>query len=393
MSKTEADYSWAQYLDYMEGVPMVVQLHPTMREERHAWLGWGVLIVGILTALAIWLSELQVWPFTLKAGKHPIEPVMLAIIAGMLVSNLWTLPNSCSPGIKFSIKKLLPLGIILLGARLNFFDIVRVGLMGILLSVIEIIVALYLLLYLTRRMNLPPKLGTLLGVGTAICGGTAIIATAPVIEAEEKDVVFSVATVTLLGLLAMFTMPLVGSFLHLSSKAFGVWVGLAIHQTPQVVASGFAYSPEAGETATITKLARVCLLAPVVFVLGVIHVRDKYRRGDTTVGRKINYLGMFPKFVLGFLGMALLRTLGLIPDLTIHLTQAVLLGRFDYSVNLANFAQEISKVCIIASMVGVGLETRFSAMRQTGLRPFLAGLFGATVIAVMVLGAVTFLRL
>ena len=393
MTKTEADYSWAQYLDYMEGVPMVVRLHPTMKEEKRKRLGWGLMIVGILTVLAIWLSELQVWPFTLNGGKHPIEPVMLAIIAGMLVGNLWTLPNSCLPGVKFSIKKLLPLGIILLGARLNFFDIVRVGLVGILLSVIEIIVALSLLLYLTRRLSLPPKLGTLLGVGTAICGGTAIVATAPVIEAEEKDVVFSVATVTLLGLLAMFTMPLLGSFLHLSSKAFGVWAGLAIHQTPQVVASGFAYSPEAGETATIAKLARVCLLAPVVFVLGVVHVRDKYRNGEIAVDRKINYLAMFPQFVFGFLGMALLRTLGILPDLTIHLRHAVFLGRFDYSLNFANFAQEISKVCIIASMAGVGLETRFSAMRQIGLRPFLAGLFAATVIAGMVLGAVMFLKL
>ena len=129
-----------------------------------------------------------------------------------------------------------------------------------------LVIALLLLLLLTRALKLPAKLGVLLGVGTAICGGTAIVATAPVIEAEEKDVVFSVATVTLLGLIAMFTLPIIGQFLHLTSKAFGIWAGLAIHQTPQVIAAGFSYSPEAGGTATIVKLARVCLLAPVVFI-------------------------------------------------------------------------------------------------------------------------------
>src|SRR5258706_15444103 len=221
---------------------------------------WGVLVAIGLTLAAIYLAELPFAPFTLAGNRHPIEPGMLAIVLGMALSNAWALPKWLQPGIKFSVKKILPLGIVLVGARLNFGEMLKVGGDALMLSVLETVVALVLLLALTRLLKLPGKLGVLLGVGTAICGGTAIVATAPVIEAEEKDVVFSVATVTLLRLIAMFTLPLIGHLLDLRSNAFGIWAGLAIHQTPQVIAAGFsyrpagaAYSPEAGGTTTIVK--------------------------------------------------------------------------------------------------------------------------------------------
>src|SRR5882724_5101539 len=280
---SQPDYSWAEYLDYMEGGGSDVVSVPAAKPAvavpavKKAQPIWGVMLALGVTLLAIWISELKVAPFTLAGGRHPIEPVMLAIVLGMMLSNCWTLPKAIQPGLKFSVKKLLPLGIVLLGARLNFQEMVKVGAEGLILSILETAVALALLLLLTRLLKLPPKLGVLLGVGTAICGGTAIVATAPVIEAEEKDVVFSVATVTLLGLIAMFALPIIAHFLELSSKAFGIWAGLSIHQTPQVIAAGFAYSDEAGETATIVKLARVCLLAPVVFAIGVVYARRKLR--------------------------------------------------------------------------------------------------------------------
>ena len=396
---SQPDYSWAEYLDYMEGggsdvvslpapkpaaVPAAKKDHPV----------WGVLAAIGLTVAAIWLSELRVWPFTLPGGRHPIEPVMLAIVLGMVVSNCWVLPKILQPGIKFSVKKILPLGIVLLGARLNFLDLVKVGAEGLVLSVLETAVALTLLLALTRLLKLPQKLGVLLGVGTAICGGTAIVATAPVIEAEEKDVVFSVATVTLLGLIAMFALPILGHVLELSSKAFGIWAGLAIHQTPQVVAAGFAYSPaglpyspEAGQTATIVKLARVCLLAPVVFTIGVLYARGKLKETGVGERKKINYFHLFPMFVAGFLAMALLKTLGLLPDLTVHVAKGAL-NAGDHDLSLAGLAEQISKLCITISMAGVGMETKFAAMRQTGLKPFGASLIAVLVVAGLILALI-----
>jgi uncharacterized integral membrane protein (TIGR00698 family) len=396
---SQPDYSWAEYLDYMEGggsdvvslpAPKPVAV-PAAKKDHPVW---GVLAAIGLTLVAIWLSELRVWPFTLAGGRHPIEPVMLAIVLGMVASNSWALPKVLQPGIKFSVKKILPLGIVLLGARLNFLDLVKVGAQGLALSVLETAVALLLLLGLTRLLKLPQKLGVLLGVGTAICGGTAIVATAPVIEAEEKDVVFSVATVTLLGLIAMFTLPILGHVLELSSKAFGVWAGLAIHQTPQVVAAGFAYSPaglpyspEAGQTATIVKLARVCLLAPVVFSIGLLYARRKAKETGVGERKKINYLHLFPMFVVGFLAMALLKTLGLLPDLTVHVTQGAL-NAGDHHLSLAGLAEQISKLCITISMAGVGMETKFAAMKQTGLKPFGASLIAVLVVAGLILALI-----
>jgi len=214
-----------------------------------------------------------------------------------------------------------------------------------------------------------------------------------VIEAEEKDVVFSVATVTLLGLIAMFALPVIGHFLDLSSKAFGIWAGLAIHQTPQVVAAGFSYSPEAGGTATIVKLARVCLLAPVVFIIGVVYARQKLKATGVSERKRINYFHLFPMFVIGFLAVALLNTLGLLPKLTLHIADGSLIQAGDRDLNLAALIEQVSKFCIVISMAGVGLETKFAAMRQTGLKPFLASLAAVLVVAVLILGMIRFLRI
>ncbi len=394
---SQRDYSWAEYLDYMEGGGSDVVSLPAAKPAAAAVPSkkdhplWGVLLAIAIAVVAIGLSEVRVPPFTLAGGKHPIEPVMLAIILGMVLSNCWAMPKAVQPGLKFSVKKLLPLGIVLLGARLDFVALVKVGLEGLVLSVLETAVALVLLLLLTRLLKLPPKLGILLGVGTAICGGTAIVATAPVIEAEEKDVVFSVATVTLLGLIAMFTLPVLGHLLHLNAKAFGIWAGLAIHQTPQVVAAGFAYSPagapysaEAGQTATIVKLARVCLLAPVVFLIGLYYARGQLGEMRVSERKRINYLHLFPVFIIGFLAMALAKTLGLLPDLTIHMSKG-LFNAGDHPVRLAAVAEQISKICITISMAGVGLETKFAAMKQTGLKPFAASFVAVVVVAVLIL--------
>lgn len=386
-----AKYAWAEYLDCMEGVPGdVVSLARTKPKSKET-IAWGVLICLLLTLAAMQINNLPFWPFTIPGGGHPFEPVMFSIVLGMILSNVWALPKWLLPGVKFSVKKLLPLGIILLGARLEFKEILKLGFVGIAMSCFEIVLALVLMLLFVRWLRLSGKLGTLLGIGTAICGGTAIVAAAPVIEAEESDVVFGVATVTLLGLIAMFLLPVLGHFLALTDQAFGVWAGLAIHQTPQVVAAGFAYGQHAGETATVVKMSRVCLLAPVVFVTGLIYARNKARRQESSERKHINYFSLFPKFVFGFLALALLRTLGWLPDFTVHMSQAAGVGQVQRDFSMATLAQLGANFFIVMSMAGVGLETKFTAMRQTGLRPFFAAAASALVIATVVLSLIKLL--
>jgi uncharacterized integral membrane protein (TIGR00698 family) len=337
----------------------------------------GVALAAVVSAGAIYLSELPFPPFTLSGDRHPIEPVMLAIIFGMILANVFTLPKALQPGLKFSTKKLLPLAVVLLGARLDFFHLVRVGAAGLIMSVATIVVALAMFAMFVKWKWVEPKLGLLLGIGTAICGGTAIVAAAPVIEAEEKDVSFGVATVTLCGLIAMFVLPALAGAMKMTDWSFGVWAGLSIHQTPQVIAAGFAYSDPAGETATIVKLARVCLLAPaLIFVGWAAHSRGTHRSQ-----RRILLRDLIPLFVIGFLLMALLRTAGWLGVFN------TAIGTRALHVDIAKWCEQASKLLIVMSMASVGLETSFAALRRTGARPLLLGCAAAIVICVLTFAA------
>jgi uncharacterized integral membrane protein (TIGR00698 family) len=202
-----------------------------------------------------------------------------------------------------------------------------------------------------------------------------------VIEAEEKDVVFSVAAVTLLGLVGMILLPILGHALALTPKAFGILDGLVIHSIPQVVAAGFAYNPSAGATATIVKMTRVCLLAPMVFTVGLIYARQKARRAQGENRRRIKAFSLFPKFVFGFLAMAMLRTLGWLPDLIVHLPSAAWAGDVQRNLDLSVLAHQSSTFCLGMSMAAVGLETKAATLKHTGLKPLLAGLISSVAIA------------
>ncbi|PWU20176.1 MAG: hypothetical protein C5B50_04615 [Verrucomicrobia bacterium] len=395
-SESNANYAWAEYLDCMEGAPDTVIL---VKAKPQPTPVLGVVVCFVITLAAYWLNERPFWPFTIQGGRHPLEPVIMSMVVGILIGNLWTLPAALKPGVKFCVKQLMPFGIILLGARLDFKEIVKVGGVGIALSCAEIVLALAIMMLFIRWLKLSGKLGVLLGIGTAICGGTAIVAAAPVIEAEESDVAFGVATVALLGLVAMFALPVLGHFMALPQKAFGMWAGLAIHQTPQVVAAGLAYGDQAGLTATTVKIFRVCLLAPVVFIAGLVYTRQQIRAGGAGSGqvasgkqtkpKAVNYFSLFPKFVFGFLGVALLRTLGWLPDVAVHFPEhAAGLARVQGGFSTASSAQLLATFLIVMSMAGVGLETHFSSMRKTGLRPFFAATASALLIAVASLAAI-----
>lgn len=334
----------------------------------------GLLLCALIALGSYFLSIAPFYPFTMDQGRHPIEPVMLALLAGILLQNMLKLNPALRPGISVAVKKVLPIGIIFLGARLNLQDLAKIGGSGAALTVLEVLVAIALFRFFAPIFKLTPKLTTLLAVGTAICGGTAIVAVAPVIEAEKEEIAFSITTISVLGLVMMLALPGLGELLHLTPSAYGYLAGLTIHQTPQVVAAGFAFSQQAGELATVVKLARVCFLAPIVFLISLAQIR---RSGSTQqIGSLGSYLKLIPYFVYGFVAMALLRTVGAF-SLADWLLQS--------EGSTVSACTTICTACLIVSMAGVGLDTDFRQLKAVGLRPFLAGALAIAIIAAMIL--------
>ncbi|AEE97846.1 YeiH family protein [Mahella australiensis] len=309
----------------------------------------GILIVILIAIPSRFINSLY----------PPLSDVIVAIILGMVIGNAFKLPRMLIPGIRFSAKTVLKLGIILLGVSLNFFDVLKVGAASIWIIVACITLALLLTLYLGKRFHIPAKLAALIGVGTSICGTTAIVATAPAIDADEQDISFAVATITVFGILAIFIYPIVGDLLDLSQKTFGMWAGTAINETSQVVAAGFLYGEQAGEMATVVKLTRTIFLAPVMLIMAFSFRKSK----GETASRNVNIVAAFPWFILGFLAMALLNTWGV------------------FSTEWTGMIKTVSKFLIVMAMAGVGLNTDFKGIRAMGFKAFYLGLGAAIIMA------------
>ncbi len=362
--------------------------HPVATEQpasaaRRYWP--GIALAAGVTIAANALSRAPVWPFTNGAGLHSVEPVIIAIVLGLLVGNLRPLPERTRAGVQFAAKKLLALGIVLLGARLDFRSLIQVGTTGVTFSLCFVIASLLLFWGLTALLKLDRQEGLLLGIGTAICGGTAIIAVAPLLRARDGSVFITVAIVTLLGVVSMVTLPALGLALGLSDWQFGLWAGLTIHQTPQVIAAGFAFSPAAGQTATVVKLVRICLLAPLALWLGMR--RDRSEAGvpaQPPSWRRA--VSVIPGFVLGFLLMAAARTFGLIPEIGFQWNTPFVGNPFGTQFSLQVVFTETAAFLLAMSMAAVGLETNVRAIGRKHLRPLAAGALGTVALTALGLG-------
>jgi uncharacterized integral membrane protein (TIGR00698 family) len=216
---------------------------------------------------------------------------------------------------------------------------------------------------LGRLAGVPGRLATLIGVGTAVCGNSAIVATAPVIGAKDDEVSFAVATNTLFGTAAVLLYPAVGRLLGFSDPAYGTWSGTAVNDTSQVVAAGFAFSDEAGRIATAVKLTRNALMGFVVVGVGLAHSGAPAAH---PLGARLKQ--SVPLFVAGFLFMALLNSLG-----AFQWAAAAL------SLDVGRVLRELARVLILVALAGVGLSTRVEAMRRSGMRPLRVGLATAVV--------------
>ncbi len=338
-----------------------------------------------LAVFAYLVHELPFAPFSVAGVsgilRHPISPPILAVLLGLFLRNLFALPDTFKAGCKSAIRTYIPIAIVLTGGGLNLAVVSQVGANALLVIVLCITLALGGGYYIGRLCKLSPKTSLLLGAGTAICGNSAIVATAPLIDAEDDDIVLSIGTVNLFGLLAMLVFPLIAGWFSLSSESFGVWAGTSIHAVPQVVAAGFAYSSEAGTLATLVKLVRVACLAPMVFVLAIVHAKKHAAGGGDSL--TVRYARLVPWFVWGFVLLSLANTCGLVPAMAFRPIRPFGgVDRETVTLELSVLCTFLANLLLTMDMAAIGLEVNIRQLIAVGGRALLAGLLSTLALGI-----------
>jgi uncharacterized integral membrane protein (TIGR00698 family) len=282
-------------------------------------------------------------------GMATFSPMILAIMIGMTFHNTLGAPAIARPGITFALRRVLRLAIVLLGFQLTLVQIASVGAPGLLIVATTLVATFVVTTLLGRMLGVDRKLTQLIAAGTSICGASAVIATNTVTEAHDEDVAYAVACVTIFGSLAMFSYPLLPGLLHLDARAYGLWSGASIHEIAQVVAAAFQHGDRAGEIATMVKLARVALLAPVVLTLGLM-ARRAAGRGTTKRAAP-----PLPWFVFGFIAL-------------VGLNSVISIPAADKQVIVT-----VTTFLLSVALAAMGLETDVGKLYARGLRPAILG--------------------
>lgn len=326
---------------------------------------------GALMALVIAAAAKLLETWEASTGLHFIGASVIALFIGMLV-NAFYKPNAVTqPGIKFTSKKILKFAIILLGASLNIRTVLTVGRFSLTVMVFTLATCFGLGALIGKALGLNWKTASLINAGTGICGGSAIAAIAPVIEADDMDVAYGLSATFLFDMAMIVVFPLLGRALGLSDAAFGLWAGTAVNDTSSVVATGYAFSEAAGDFATMVKLTRTLSIIPAVLAFSAINLHIKKKEQAGASAAKVSISKIFPWFILGFLAMSGLTSLGLIP------------------ANAASMLKEASKFLMVAALAAIGLNTDFRALCRSGAKPMLHG-FIVSLLVVLVAIAVEY---
>jgi uncharacterized integral membrane protein (TIGR00698 family) len=349
----------------------------------------GISAVSVLTWVSIWISEF-IGKQLMGFEKSPVSPVMLAIVLGLLIGVVIRIPKTITPGLKFAVNKVLRLGIIFLGIRLTVFDVFKLGIFGVPIVALCIIGALMFTTWINNKLKLPERLGTLIAVGTSICGVTAIIAATPAIDAEEEESAYAVTVITVFGLFATLVYPYLAEMIFAGqAMQVGMFLGTSVHETAQVVGAGQIYAdifsqPKALDVATITKLVRNVFMAGVIPFMAFYYAR-KAQDGNFK-GEKTSFIKLFPVFIFGFLTMAILRSIG---DAGIN-TGGQAFGILEKTVwsDMIVFIKNWAEIFLVVALAGVGLSTNFHSFKVLGIKPFLVGLCASAVV-----GGISFLAI
>lgn len=325
----------------------------------------GILLSVAIAALATFIEGLL--------PIHVIGAAVIAMFTGMLINHFLKTPGILSSGLKFTSKKLLKFAIILLGLSLNITTILEVGQKSLIVMIFTLATCFGGGYFIGKALGLNWKLSNLISAGTGICGGSAIAAIAPTIDAEDSDVAYAMSATFLFDMAMIVLFPIMGRALGMTDEAFGIWAGTAVNDTSSVVATGYAFSEGAGDFATMVKLTRTLSIIPTVVTFAFINLhlkkKEALKNNADSSELKANFkiTKIFPWFILGFLGMSVIASVFSIPASVVSGTKAV------------------SKFLMVCALAAIGLNTSFSGLKKSGIRPMIHGFIISALVVVVAL--------
>ena len=337
----------------------------------------GILLAAGLSFLADDLATI-IGVDLMGLPRSPISPVMMAIVLGVLVRNTIGLSPAFEPGVRFCLVRVLRLGIVLLGIRLSLGQVGVIGIRSLPIIIGSVAAALLIVTSISVGAGLTPRLGTLIAVGTSVCGATAIAATAPAVGARDDEVSYSVACITVTGVIAMLVYPFAAHWWFAADPfRSGLFLGAAVHETAQVIGSGLVYQEYFGDAAaldaaTVTKLVRNLGMLVIIPLMSIVYHRRTANRQAAP-----RWWSMIPLFVVGFAGMSLFRTVGDIGDRAFEL---LTVEQWRFAIDTTKQAAEL---CLGIAMAAVGLGTSIAGIRKIGLRPFAVGIVSAVLVGIV----------
>ena len=318
-----------------------------MKHKENALFLLGVLICFAVAGAAVLLEKL--------IPGDVLGASIIALFMGTIINSFFH-PKWIKPALKFTSKKILKFAIILLGASLSVNVIVSVGKMTLLVMIFTFAVCFGGGYFIRKLFGLNWKLSNLISAGTGICGGSAVAAIAPVIDADDKDIAFAMSSTFLFDMVMVALYPIMGRLLGLSDIAYGIWAGTSVNDTASVVASGYAFSEAAGDFATMVKLTRTIAIIPTVLVFSYIGIRERRRQMQSTEGKKVNILKIIPWFIVGFLALAAVNSFGLIP------------------AEVGGILKTSSKFLMVTALAAIGLNTSLLDFKKAGPAPMFYGI-------------------
>lgn len=325
----------------------------------------GIAISFLIAIIALWIEGLF--------SVHIIGASVIAMFIGVILNSFLTKTEVFNLGTKFTSKKILKFAIILLGLSLNINTIFQVGKMSLLVMMFTLLTCFGGGYFIGRALKLNWKLSNLISAGTGICGGSAIAAIAPTIDADNNDVAYAMSATFLFDMLMIVLFPIIGRAMGMSDEAFGLWAGTAVNDTSSVVATGYAFSEAAGDFATMVKLTRTLCIIPTVVIFAFINLNIKRKEAkkqgldESELKTNFSIKKIFPWFILGFVLMSIIASIFTIPEVVVTNTKT------------------ISKFLMVSALAAIGLNTSFSSIKKSGIRPMVHGFIISALVVVVAL--------